>query len=159
MNYIINNKTSGVASYNKSYLWVLLTYDRLYNLNKPASYYFKEPEATQIAKLGIDYPIADSFNTILNDSFKKLLNDGADTGFINAIADNNVYNWKPKTPTRLFHGDADPLVFYFNSVNAVTAMKKLSAADVELITISGGTHSTSIDDYLLGTLTFFTATK
>lgn len=156
MEYVINEKTHGIAGYNKLYLWVMLTYDRIYKLNKPASYYFMEPYATQIAKQGIDNPINQSFNTILNDSFKKALNDGTDTGFIAAIGDNDVYNWKPKTPTRLFHGDSDPLVFYFNSVNAITAMKKLGAADVELITIPGGTHSSSIDEFLIGTLTFFT---
>lgn len=159
MKYIINNTTSGVAGYNRSYLWVLLTYDRLYKLNQPTTYYFKDPFAAQIAKLGFINPINQSFDTILNDSFKKLLNDGMDTGFIKAIGDNDVYNWKPKTPTRLFHGDADPLVFYFNSVNAVTAMKKLGAPNVELITIPGGTHGSSIDDFLLGTLTFFTTIK
>ena len=155
MKHVINDVTLGVASYNKLYLWVMLTYDRLYNLNKPKSYYFKEPFAAGITASGLDYPIAQSFNNILTDSFKKALNDGTDANFIKAIADNDVYNWKPKTPTRLFHGDADPLVFYFNSVNAYTAMKKLGAADVEFITIPNGTHSSSINTYLFGTLTFF----
>ena len=43
MKYVINNTTHGIASYNRLYLWVLLTYDRIYNLNRPKSYYFKEP--------------------------------------------------------------------------------------------------------------------
>jgi len=159
MKHVINNTTLGVAAYNKLYLWVMLTYDRLYKLNKPASYYFQEPYAAGITSSSVNYPIAKSFNLVLNDSFKKLLNDGADTGFINAIADNDVYNWKPKTPTRLFHGNEDPLVFYFNSVNAYTAMKKLGAADVELITVDKGTHSSSINSFLLGTLAFFQDSK
>lgn len=159
MKFVINSPTLGVASYNSLYLWVLLTYDHIYKLNKPATYYFKDPYAAQIAQLGIKNPINVSFNLILNDSFKTALNSGADTGFINAIGDNDVYNWKPKTPTRLFHGDADPLVFYFNSVNAAAAMKKLGAADVELITVQGGTHSTSITTFLLGTLGFFQDAK
>lgn len=159
MKHVINDPTLGVSGYNQLYLWVMLTYDRIYKLNQPKSYYFIEPFATDIASQGNLITINRSFNTILTDSFKKALNDGTDKPFIDAIADNDVYNWKPKTPTRLFHGDEDPLVFYFNSVNAVTAMKKLGAPDVELVTIPGGTHSSSIDDYLLGTLTFFTATK
>jgi pimeloyl-ACP methyl ester carboxylesterase len=159
MKYIINSPTQGIASYNSLYLWVLLTYDRIYKLNKPASYYFKEPYATQIAANGQKVTINVSFHTILTDSFKKALNDGTDTGFIAAIGDNDVYNWKPKTPTRLFHGDADPLVFYFNSVNAEAAMKKLGAADVQLIPIPGGTHASSVTAYLLGTLSFFQDAK
>lgn len=159
MKYVINSSVNTVASYNSLYLWVLLTYDRIYNLNKPKTYYFKDPFAAQIEKLGIENPINVSFNTILNDSFKTAVNTGTDTGFIAAIGDNDVYDWKPKTPTRLFHGDADPLVFYFNSVNAEAAMKKRGAADVQLITIPGGTHSSSITAFLLGTLTFFTDSK
>jgi pimeloyl-ACP methyl ester carboxylesterase len=155
MKYIINSTTLGISSYNSLYLWVMLTYDRIYKLNKPTSYYFIDPYAAQIAQLGIKEPINVSFNTILNDSFKTALNSGADTGFINAIGDNDVYDWKPMTPTRLFHGNADPLVFYFNSVNAEAAMKKRGAPDVELITIDKGTHSSSVTSFIFGTLTFF----
>ena len=162
MKFIINSPTLGVPSYNSLYLWVLLTYDRVYKLNKPATYYFKEPYATQIAA-NKDNPskvvINASFHTILTDTFKKALNEGTDKEFIAAIADNDVYNWKPKTPTRLFHGDADPLVFYFNSVNAEAAMKKQGAADLTLTTIAGGTHTSSVTPYLLGTLAFFQDAK
>ena len=156
MKYVINSSVNDVASYNSLYLWVMLTYDRIYKLNKPKSYYFKEPFATQIEKLGIQNPINVSFNTILNDSFKTAINTGSDTGFINAIGDNDVFNWKPKTPTRLIHGDKDPLVFYFNSVNAFNAMTKSGAPDVKLITVKDGTHSSSIDEFLTETLLFFT---
>ena len=159
MKYIINSPTGGEASYNSLYLWVLLTYDRIYKLNKPATYYFKEPWATQITANGIKVGINVSFTTILTDAFKKAVNDGTETGFLAAIGDNDVYNWKPKTPTRLFHGDADPLVFYFNSVNAEAAMKKQGAADVQLVPITGGTHATSITPYLIGTLSFFQESK
>ena len=158
MERVINTKTDGVASYNALYLWVLLTYDRIYKLNRPASYYFKEPFASRIAENGITSPINQSFDTILNDSFKKDLNDGKDKDFIAAIADNNVYNWKPKAPLQLYHGDKDNLVFYFNSVKAYDTMKALGA-NVELITVPGGNHSSSITNYLIGTLAFFTNTK
>jgi pimeloyl-ACP methyl ester carboxylesterase len=159
MEYVINSPTHGISSYNTLYLWVLLTYDRIYKLNRPASYYFKEPDASRIATSGINVTINQSFNTILNDSFKKDLNDGTDKGFIDAIGDNDVYNWKPKTPTRLYHGDADKLVFYFNSEKAYNTMKGLGAPDVQLITIPKGDHSSSIVTFLAGTLAFFTSTK
>lgn len=159
MKYVINSSENTVASYNSLYLWVMLTYDRIYKLNKPKSYYFKEPYATQIDKLGMAAPISVSFKSILNDSFKTAVNSGTDAGFINAIGDNDVYNWKPKTPTRLIHGTDDPLVFYFNSVNAEAAMKKLGAADVVLIPVKEGTHASSIGEYLTQTLLFFKDSK
>ncbi|MCE7041940.1 S9 family peptidase [Dyadobacter sp. CY312] len=158
MKEIINNQTHAVVNYNRLYLWVLLSYDRIYKLNKPATYYFKEPWAAQIAAANGDPSkvlINTSFHNILTDSFKKALNDGTDQDFIKAIADNDVYNWKPKTPTKLYHGLSDQLVFPFNSVNAEAAMKKLGAADVQFIPVPGGDHGSTITPYLLGTLTFF----
>jgi pimeloyl-ACP methyl ester carboxylesterase len=157
MNHIINSTTHKDVSSNRLYLWVLLTYDRIYKLNRPASYYFKEPFATEIAKSGINVNISQSFNTILNESFKTALNDGIDKGFRDAVADNDVYNWKPKAPVRLYHGNKDDLVFYFNSVNAFNAMKGLGA-DVQLTTVPDGTHGSSILPFLAGTLAFFTST-
>ncbi|MPR33584.1 alpha/beta hydrolase family protein [Salmonirosea aquatica] len=159
MKYLINNETHGIAGFNSSYLWVTLTYDRIYGLNRPKSVYFKEPYAAQIEKLGKDDPINVSFNTIFTESFIKGINDGTDTAFLNAVADNNVYDWKPRTPTQLYHGTADRLVFFFNSKNAYDAMTKRGATNVTLIPVQNGDHDTSLSTYLLGTLTFFTSTQ
>ncbi len=158
MKHLINNKTHGIPGFNRSYLWVTLTYDRVYGLNRPKSAYFKEPWASEIGKKGLDVNIDASFNTIFTDAFIKGVNDGTDKGFLDAVADNNVYDWKPRTPTQLYHGDADQLVFYFNSKNAFDAMRKRGATNVNLTTIKGGDHGSSIQDYLLGTLTFFSFT-
>ena len=157
--YLVNNETSGVAGFNRSYLLVTLTYDRIYGLNRPASYYFKEPYATQIQQQGINASINVSFNKILTDSFIKAINEGTDQTFLNAVADNNVFDWKPVTPTQLYHGTADRLVFYFNSQNAFNAMTKRGATSIALIPIQGGDHDTSLSDYLFGTLTFFTTNQ
>lgn len=159
MKYLLNNETHGITGFNSSYLWVTLTYDRIYGLNRSKSVYFKEPYATQIEKSGKDYPVNVSFNSIFTDSFIKGINDGTDTGFLNAVADNNVYDWKPRTPTQLYHGTADRLVFYFNSKNAYDAMIKRGATNVSLISIEGKDHDTALQSYLLGTLTFFTSTQ
>lgn len=158
MKHVINDKTDGIAGYNSLYLWVLLTYDRIYKLDKPASYYFTEKYASKVAAAGRNVSIPESFHLALNDSFKKALNDGTDKGFIDAIADNDVYKFKPKTPTQLYHGTKDPLVFYFNSENAYNAMQKLGATNVELIPVNGGTHSSSILVFLTGTQAFFAKT-
>jgi pimeloyl-ACP methyl ester carboxylesterase len=159
MKYLINNETHGIAGFNSSYLWVTLTYDRIYGLNRPKSVYFKAPYASQIEQLGKDNPINVSFNTIFTDSFIKGINEGTDTGFLNAVADNNVYDWKPRTPTQLYHGTADRLVFYFNSKNAYDAMSKRGATNVTLVPVEGKDHDTALQSYLLGTLTFFTSTQ
>lgn len=155
MREIINNSTSGVASINRLYIWVLQTYDRIYGLNRPMSFYFKEPYATQIARNGINANISVSLNQTFTDAFKQGINDGTDTAFIDAVADNDIHDWKPRTPTRLYHGDADNTVFYLNSVNANDAMQKRGATNVTLVPVRGANHGTALLTFITGTYDFF----
>jgi pimeloyl-ACP methyl ester carboxylesterase len=157
MKYLIGTKTGGAVSSNQLYLWTLLTYDRIYGLNRTFSTYFKEPYLTPIQAQKENASINVSLNTIFADAFVKGIADGTDTGFLNAVKDNDVFDWKPKTPTRLYHGTADQLVFYFNSQNAVNAMKARGATNVELIPLAGKDHGTAIQDFLLGTYQFFSS--
>ena len=157
MKYLIGTKTGGVVSSNQLYLWTMLTYDRLYGLNRTFSTYFKEPYLALIQAQKDKASINVSLNTIFTDAFVKGIADGTDTGFLNAVKDNDVYDWKPKTPTRLYHGTADQLVFYFNSQNAVNAMKARGATNVELIPLNGKDHGTAVQDFLLGTYQFFSS--
>lgn len=158
MKHIINNTTIGRSNYNSLYLWVLLTYDRIYGLNRAKSTYFTSTYSDAIQANGKNAVINVSFNKIFQETFVKGLNDGTDQAFVNAIADNNVYDWKPLTPTKLFHGDADQLVFYFNSQNAYNAMRNRGATNVTLETLTGKDHSTAVNDFLLNSYLFFNTT-
>ncbi len=155
MKQIINEKTTGVNYINRLYVWVLLTYDRIYGLNHPASYYFKEPYAAQVTAQGKDVTINVSLNQAFSDSFRKGVNDGTDKTFLAAIQDNDVHDWKPRTPTRLYHGTADEIVSFLNSQNAYDAMQKRGATKVQLMPIQGATHGTGILTFILGTYDFF----
>lgn len=157
MKYLIGTRTGGAVSSNQLYLWVTLTYDRIYNINRPLTQYFKEPWASLIQTSKENTNVNVSLNSIFTDAFVKGIADGTDTGFLNAVKDNDVFDWKPKTPTRLYHGTADQLVFYFNSQNAVNAMKARGATNVELVPIPGKDHGTAITDFLLGTYQFFSS--
>lgn len=159
MRQIINEPTSGVASINRLYVWVLLTYDRIYGLNRPMTYYFKEPYAAQVAANGTDVTINVSLHTIFTDSFRKAINEGTDVDFLKAVQDNDIHDWKPETRTRLYHGDADDTVFYLNSQNAYEAMQKRGAANVTLETLRGANHATGILGFVTGTYSFFGATQ
>lgn len=155
----ISTKSSGDPQHNASYIWVLLTYNNIYKLNRPMSAYFIEPFATQITKEQQNARISGNFASLLSDAVKKGINDGTDTTLLNAVKDNDVFDWKPKTPTQLYHGTADTYVPFFNSQTAVDAMKKRGATNVELISIQGGEHGSSVQTYLLGTLSFFSGIK
>jgi predicted esterase len=156
---LLNATSGGVASNNRLYLWVLLTYDRIYKINRPMNQYFKEPYATQIQAQQQNVSISATIGTIVQDSFKSGFLNGTDAAFVNAVKDNDVFDWKPKSPLRLYHGDADPLVSYTNSKTAIDAMKARGATNVELITLTGKDHGTAVQDYLLGTFDFFSQNK
>ncbi len=155
MSHVINETTAGQADFNRSYVWVLLTYDRLYKLNRPAGFYFKEPYAAEVQARQSGANVAVSLNTTFTEGFRKGIMDGSDTGFIKAVKDNDVHDWKPQTPTRLYHGDADQYVFYFNSESALAAMQKRGAAQVELVRLPGHNHETGVLEYAKGTFDFF----
>ncbi|WP_238805977.1 alpha/beta hydrolase family protein [Emticicia aquatica] len=151
--------SSGDPQHNASYIWVLLTYDRVYKLNRPMTDYFAAVYAAQIQKEQQNARISGSLTTILSDAVKKGVNEGTDTALLNAVKDNDVFDWKPKTPTQLYHGTADKYVPYFNSQTAFDAMQKRGASNVQLIPIQGGDHGSSVQSFLLGTLSFFGNSK
>ncbi|WP_337041281.1 alpha/beta hydrolase family protein [Emticicia sp. 17c] len=156
---IASVESDGDPTHNASYIWVILTYDRIYKLNRPMSSYFVEPYATQIQKDKQNARISVSFNKIISDNTKKGITEGTDTALVNAVKDNDIFDWKPKTPTLLTHGDADSYVPYFNTKTAYDAMIKRGATNVKLNTVSGGDHDTSIQKYLLDTIAFFSSNQ
>jgi Secretory lipase len=158
MNDLINTSTHGIAEYNQLYIWVTQTYNRIYGLNRLMNTYFKEPYATDIQANGNNSNITISINTAFSDTFKKGVNDGTDTKFLDAVKDNNIFDWAPKTETQLYHGDADQQVFYSNSTTAEKAMKA-KGGKVTLFTTKGGTHGSTLNDYAIGTYSFFGSKK
>ena len=158
MKDLFNNTTHGIAEYNQLYIWVTQTYNRIYGLNRLMNTYFKEPYATDVQASGNNATINVSFNLSINDAFKKAVNDGTDTKFLDAVKDNDVFDWAPKTETQLYHGDADQQVFYSNSVTAEKAMKA-KGGKVTLFTTVGGTHGSTLSDYAFGTFSFFSGKR
>lgn len=156
MKELLTKPSHGISAYNQTYLWVLLTYDRIYGLNRPLENYFVEPYLTRIKTSGVGALLDTSFDNIFTATFKNGVTNGTDTQFLAAVADNNVYDWKPLKPLQLYHGTADPQVFFLNSQNAYTAMKaKGMDVPVYLLPIVGGTHQTSLPTYVVGTFIFF----
>lgn len=152
---IASTGSDGDATHNASYIWVILTYDKAYKLNRDLTSYFKEPYASQIQKDKQNARITGSFNTIISDAIKQSLANDSDAALTNAIKDNDIFDWKPKTPTMLTHGTADTYVPYFNTQTAYDAMIKRGATNIKLNPVTNGTHGSSINKYLLDTLTFF----
>ncbi|KPM46962.1 lipase family protein [Jiulongibacter sediminis] len=155
---LINEPSSGDIGHNRSYLWVLDTYNKAYNLNLNYSDIFKEPWASAIKAQGYITQIDTSLNAILTEQFINDYNNGLLTDLIDALADNDVDDWKANAQIRLYHGDADQYVPYSNSVSAEQKMK-LKGSNIQLFTEEGGTHGSTIGSYIFGVLELFTVNK
>lgn len=156
---VVGQPSSGNPRANQAFVWTLLAYNQIYGLNRPLSYYFKEPYLTEVQKNRQLANITVSMDQTFTDAFKRGVLDGTDTAFLNALADNNVYDWKPATLLHLYHGDADVQVFYLNAQSAYTAMQKRGVGQtVRLNTVPGGTHASTIQNWLLGTFNLIQST-
>jgi len=153
--FLLSSPSSGSPTSNSQYLWVMTTYNRVYNFNRPVSFFLKEPFASRVQAQGPLATIDISFNQAATDAFKNGIVNGTDTEFINALKNNDTYNFVPKTPTLLIYGTADTQVYPLNSINAADAMKKAGATTVQLIPLAGQTHTSAISGYLTQTLQTF----
>ena len=153
--FLLSSPSSGNPTSNSQYLWVMTTYNRIYNANRPISYFLKEPYASRVQTQGPLATIDVSFNQAVTDAFRNGVVNGTDTEFVNALKDNDTYNFVPKTPTLLIYGTADTQVYPLNSINAFDAMKKAGATTVQLIPLEGQTHLSGISGYLTQTILYF----
>jgi pimeloyl-ACP methyl ester carboxylesterase len=155
----LKNKTSGEVVNNRSYVWVMLVYDKLYKINRPMIEYFVEPYASDITKNGFKVNINKSFDEILQPKFKEGILKKTDTPWINALKDNDLTDWKTNILTVFYHGDKDTYVPFLNSEIAVEGLKVKGSPNVKLEKIPGGNHSSSVNSYYLGTLDLFNNNK
>jgi predicted esterase len=75
-----------------------------------------------------------------------------------ALRRNDVYNWTPLAPMRLYHGSSDKDVLYANSQMAYNALVKNGARQVTLVTLSGD-HETAYYTALLAAKDWFNSLK
>jgi pimeloyl-ACP methyl ester carboxylesterase len=140
-------------SFLSTYVWVLRTYDRIYALNRPYSYYYQEPYATRLqADPFADVPTQQS--QLFASPFRQAVLTGSDAALTATLTANDIYDWKPTAPVALFHGTADDYVPFFNSQDAYDAMQARGATQVTLRPIQGGNHFSSATAYTLGAYAF-----
>ena len=140
-------------SFLSTYVWVLRTYDRIYGLNRPYSFYYQEPYATRLATDPFA-AVPSQQSQLFTSTFRDAVLTGSDAPLAASLADNDLYDWQPKAPLALFHGTADDYVPFFNSQDAYDAMRKRGATQVELHPIPGGNHFSSVATYTLGAYAF-----
>lgn len=131
----------------KSYAWVLQTYNSIYNINRPISYYFTEPNASKLAKEGPEADISSNAGELFTAGFRSNFKAGRDTALVKALKENDLWNTQPQSPVIFCHGDQDVYVPLFNSQKAYDAMKA-KGADVQLKIFKGHSHTSGVFNYL-----------
>jgi hypothetical protein len=76
-----------------------------------------------------------------------------------ALQDNDLYDWAPQTPLRLYYCTGDLQVFHENALFAQTTMESNGAADVTAINMGTGNHGACAAPTLFDALAWFDTLK
>lgn len=155
LKYALEKHSEPNASHISSYIWVLQTYNQLEKLNRTMDYYLKPEIAAEVSKNGPFLSYQLTVPEMVNTTFKAGILNGTDKETLKAFASNDIYNWKPIAPLKLYHGTSDTYVPYLNTENAYNAMKKRNG-NVTMVSIPNGDHGSSILTFFTGTLEVFT---
>lgn len=140
--------------------FVFKAYDHWYQWNR-LSDIFQSPYDTVVATYYDGTHSSSTISNALTTISADLFTASFLTGFLGigeatvkaGFAANNIYNWAPHTPTRLFHGVDDSIVPYFNATTARDAMNTAGATDLALIDCTTPVliprgHEECVPDYL-----------
>ena len=143
-----------------------MSYNEIEELNRPASDLFQSPYAEKIPSLMDGSKSIAEANNYLTKKIKNLFAEEFLTEFLgngeielkNSFQRNSLVDWSPKAPIRLYHGSDDEEVNYNNSVIALDKLKA-AGADIDLITIEGGNHSSSVFESYSNALEWFNSLR
>lgn len=148
--------------------FLALAYNEVYSWNK-LDEIFESPYNKTIPLLfdgslstrEIDDSLPENTRELFRDEFVDGLQNNTVTYFRDALIENSLLDWAPRAPVTLIHGDADTYVPYQNAVSARSALLLNGASSVDLVTIEGGDHGSSIlpaIEYALNWFNSFRAT-
>jgi len=154
-NKAVNNRPAYMS-------FLLKAYDTIYALNKISDIYQAQYVNTINSVFDGTHSsknITDSLTTVTKDlfnpSFLEAFRGTGDHILKEKLALNNIYDWKPIAPTRLYHSPNDEIVPYSNSQKALTTMKANGATNITLGDCPLNTHTKCAAPYLFDTINFF----
>ncbi|HRF39763.1 MAG TPA: T9SS type A sorting domain-containing protein [Saprospiraceae bacterium] len=151
----------------------LLSYNYVYNLYSSTQQFLKEPYATmaqnyfdrQITLSQLNGMLIQQLTTDFGASIpRNMLQDSIVAAVIAnpnhpvnvALRDNDVHDWAPQAPTRLFYCRADDQVNYLNSVVADSMMQLNGAPNVQALDVNtNADHGGCVQPAVFNTAFFF----
>ena len=155
---ILQNTTYGKPSY---IAFLAAAYNSIYDWNN-LNGIFNSPYAEKIPTLingsytldDIDAQLTTDLIKLFNQDFVSSFLNGTEKNFTDALVENSLLNWTPTSPVRLYHGNQDQFVPYQNSIEARDYFLS-HGANVELVTIDGGDHMTSLTPSIIDAIAWF----
>lgn len=151
------------GTYNEpSFLaYFLVAYNEIYGWNR-LNDFFNSPYSERLPSLfdgtkttsQINAQLTSNLSQLFKQSFISSYLNGTETIVTQAFNENSLLNWVPSSPIRFYHGDADEYVPYENAVIAKNYFLS-HGGDVDLITIPGGTHATSVLPSIISAIEWF----
>ena len=146
--------------------FMFTAYNKIYNWNKLEEI-FKTPYSSAVTSLfdgsktwteiGAQLPI--TFSDLIKDDFVTSYLSGSESEITNALDDNSLLNWTPKTPIHFFHGEADEIVPIANVYAAIESFESRGATNIQLTTIPGGTHASAGPAAIIGAIEWIESFK
>ncbi len=142
--------------------YTLYAYDHYYHWNRLQEI-FREPYASLIPGLfdgahtagDINGQLPVEIDQLLQADFMKDWETGQMPWLLEALRENSLLDWGPAAPVRLYHGDQDHTVPYWNAVKAREELCKQGGQHISLVTIAGGNHDSSVIPSFTGALHWF----
>jgi len=108
----------------------------------------------------IDKQLSKDANKLIKKDFLERLVNGDEKALVDAFKDNDVFDWTPKVPTRLYHGRDDDWVNFYHAQTAYDTMIDNGATQLELVECVVAdnqltNHANCFDPYLLSSYEFF----
>jgi hypothetical protein len=137
--------TSNTPYSSPSYLpFVLFSYNRIYKFYDNIADALVSPYDTLLPPLFngnystsyIDSKMPAIPNTIIKPAIMDSFRNDPNHYLRKALADNNVYDWKPEAPMRLYFCSSDEAVNYLNAIVAIDTMRANGTADIDTLNIS-----------------------
>jgi len=142
--------------------YTLNAYDHFYHWDRMQEI-FRDPYATMIPGLFdgthttgyINDRLPVQVDSLLRGDFITAYYAGETPWLLEALRENSLLDWGPSAPVRLYHGDQDHTVPYWNAVKAREELCDQGGAHITLVTIAGGNHDSSVIPSFTGALHWF----
>ena len=133
-----------------TYLWVLDSYNRIYAIDRDWEAMVSAADAQELnAATPFEYnriPLSTDPQQLFLPDFSNGITNRTDTPFIDALADNDVFDWSPEAPITLYYGTEDDFVFPFNSQDAAQAIEQ-NGGNITEVAYPGLDHFSTFPEY------------